>query len=1426
MSSSTTTKPTPANILSCPTEFRIQYETNNELEDYISAALRSQPSRQTSNSRRSYHQAKVILIDGNIGEDIIEGSTTSAIPESPTADPELLSDSTFYLPSSDAVSESTIFPEPTATKSRPERLSSEFIIAVNRAILQECETEHPPAATRFTTTTYRDFDEPVTSNSPNVDNHNGNMPSTQLLDSPTPVPFIAVLHTIPGVPTPTPTPTSMMNGLIFKDTTVELASRDDWFLTDSAHLVLELNQTGKLMDKSNLLSRESMPGVWDADKPLILHEFAGEFTLSVLMQLGQNERQLVGSMELNGTELLDMVGTQFEIPLLSQENYPDILLRTKVSTIGDLRENTREVNSGTIRQGGSSSEVDTIKRMFSDGITAFHDFGSHGTLESLEQAISNFEAITELIPEGDPNLPGILSNLGAFLLYRFERLGQVLDINNSIERLERATALTVDSNAGKPGCLTNLGNSLQARFRRFGEVADIDSAIAHNQAAVELTPDDHPSKPSRLTNLGVSLRTRFERLGEVADIDSAIVNQQAAVELTPYDHPDKPGYLSNLGNSFQTRFERFGEVADINSAIIHKQAAIELTPDDHPDKPSYLNNLGNSLGTRFERFGEVADIDSAIVNQQAGVELTPNGHPHKPRLLNNLGASLQTRFKRFGEIADIDSAIIHKQASIELTPDDHPDKPGCLNNLGNSLRTRFERFGELVDIDSATVNQQAAIELTPNGHPDKPGYLNNLGVSLRTRFERLGEVTDIDSAIVNQQAAIELTPDDQPDKPSRLTNLGASLRTRFERFGEVADINSAIIHKQAAVELTPDGHPHKSGCLNNLGLSLQTRFQQLGDVADIDSAIFNQQEAVNLDPDSHPQKTAHLRNLGTAFRTRFLRLHDPEDAKAAILYLSLSAISSTGPPSTRFDAVRNWISIASLIGHESLLSAYECAIALMPLIAWLGLSIPGRHNHLVQMGGIARDAAAAAISLKQYDKALEWLEQGRSIVWNQILQLRTPVDELRSVDSDLAGRLLQVSRLLDHGIKDNELVGSIEQEGHRYRALTVEWESIIKQVRSLPGFEDFLKPPRLSRLMDACRDGPIVVFNIAEERCDALTLVPGFNEVMHIPLPDITSEKVTQLRDQLKDMLYSSGIRMRGERAAKRVRGDEIKDCRPILADLWEGLVKPVLDSLAFLPHPDVLPRIWWCATGPLAFLPIHAAGIYDDQSVGSHVSDYVISSYTPTLSSLLQSIVPAVNSPFKLLSVIQPSAPGVSSILNTKEELEHIKRHIGSREHTILNGQEGTKERVMKAMKDSNWVHLACHGSQKQDEPTKSGLILEDGHLTLEEIIKLNLPNAEFAFLSACQTMTGEETLSDEAVHIAGGMMLAGYRGVVATMWSIEDDLAPEVADEFYRHIMVDGDRPDSRKAAEALHYSIQRLRKKGGVSLTSWIPFVHLGV
>jgi CHAT domain-containing protein len=71
-----------------------------------------------------------------------------------------------------------------------------------------------------------------------------------------------------------------------------------------------------------------------------------------------------------------------------------------------------------------------------------------------------------------------------------------------------------------------------------------------------------------------------------------------------------------------------------------------------------------------------------------------------------------------------------------------------------------------------------------------------------------------------------------------------------------------------------------------------------------------------------------------------------------------------------------------------------------------------------------------------------------------------------------------------------------------------------------------------------------------------------------------------------------------------------------------------------------------------------------------------------------------------------------------------------------------------------------------------------------LSDIIQLSLPQADFAFLSACQTATGAKDLQEEAVHLAAGMLLAGYRSVVATMWTIMDNDAPRVAGDLYEHL------------------------------------------
>ena len=255
---------------------------------------------------------------------------------------------------------------------------------------------------------------------------------------------------------------------------------------------------------------------------------------------------------------------------------------------------------------------------------------------------------------------------------------------------------------------------------------------------------------------------------------------------------------------------------------------------------------------------------------------------------------------------------------------------------------------------------------------------------------------------------------------------------------------------------------------------------------------------------------------------------------------------------------------------------------------------------------------------------------------------------------------------------------------------------------------------------------------------------------------------------------------------------------------------------------------MWWRTTGFLTFLPIHAAGIYGEKAFPqSRLSDFVVSSYIPTLSSLITDYR-LENRPNR--QVLAVALPKESRLPGARQELDCIVHRVGSSNVKKLVESEATLENVIAGMKDSSFVHFACHGVQDATNPHESALLLaKSSRLTLSHLHRLSLPHAQLAFLSACQTATGDEILVQEAVHLAAGMLTTGYRGVVATMWSIMDSDAPQVADEVYARLFEDcGSEPDPTQAAHALHHAVQKLLKnsKGKKSFLEWVPFIHIGI
>ncbi|KIM74180.1 hypothetical protein PILCRDRAFT_80299 [Piloderma croceum F 1598] len=995
--------------------------------------------------------------------------------------------------------------------------------------------------------------------------------------------------------------------------------------------------------------------------------------------------------------------------------------------------------------------------------------------------------------------------------------------------------------------LSNLGNSFLCRFERSGDLIDVDKAISAHEQAVHLTLDGHANKPNCLNNLGSSLLCRFEHSGDLIDIDKAISTCEQAVHLTPDGHADKPGRLSNLGSSFLRRFECSGDLIDVDKAISAHKQAVHITPDGHADKPMYLSNHGNSFSRRFERSGDLNDVDKAISAHKQAVHLTPDGHANKPGRLNNLGLSFSHRFARSGDLIDIDKAIsaisAHEQA-VHLTPNGHANKPNRLNSLGNSFLHRFQRSGDLIDVDKAISAHEKAVHLTPDGHADKPMHLNNLGNSSLGHFGGSGDLIDVDKAISAHEQSVHLTPDGHANKPMYLNNLGNSFSRHFECLGDLIDVDKAISTHNQAVHLTPDGHAHKPMYLNNLGTSFSRRFECSGDLIDVDNAISAYDQAVHLTPDGHAHKPMYLSNLGNSFLCHFDHSGDLIDVDEAIAHFKSAAICFTGFPSVRFRAALKWVHLASGVhtSSSSALQGYSVVFDLLPQVAWLGQTILARHRELSSMGNVASEAAATAISAGKYDTALEWLEQGRSIVWSQLLDLRTPADAIREKEPGLADDLVRVSQALEHaGSRDAGTQNissqsnqdlSMEQVAQGHRRLAEEWERLVERARAIPGFEDFLRPKKLGQLCSAANAGPVVVVNVHKQRCDALVLIPGLDEVMHIPLHDFSYEKGQELHQSLNRLLSNAGVRVRDLRGSRLVATRKDGSFQHVLLILWSCIVKPVLDGLAFSVSDSAdPPRIWWCATGPLAFLPIHAAGIYDKRAPGDNISDYVVSSYTPTLNAIINATQSReLLQKFQgLLVVSQPNTPEQSPLPNTTVEMTHIKQHALDKFVVYpLEGSVASVKSVIEGMESHSWVHLACHAVQNRVEPTKSAFCLHDGHLELSTIITKQFPHADFAFLSACQTATGDEKLSEEAVHLAAGLLLAGYCGVIATMWSIKDEDAPVIADCVYSELFSDAE-PDSTKAALALHHAVKRLREmkgdKGDLAFLSWVPFIHVG-
>lgn len=450
------------------------------------------------------------------------------------------------------------------------------------------------------------------------------------------------------------------------------------------------------------------------------------------------------------------------------------------------------------------------------------------------------------------------------------------------------------------------------------------------------------------------------------------------------------------------------------------------------------------------------------------------------------------------------------------------------------------------------------------------------------------------------------------------------------------------------------------------------------------------------------------------------------------------------------------------------------------------------------------------------------LEQGRGILLGQALDARADLTDLRRRDAGLADHFEEVCRRLDSPVADQDRADAAAVQERR--KLAGGFDSVLRAIRALRGFETFLAPPVFGELVPPPGTGPAILVNLSELGSDAL--IVHNDHTSRVPLPLATPEAV---RAQVSVLLTALEAIKEEDAPDRNAREREERRIRGVLNWLWDAVTGPVLRHLDVpaTTDPGRRPRVWWIPTGLLSFLPLHAAGRVDADGrlCESGALDRVVSSYAPTLRCLSFARRPQPPGLDRLLVVSAAAVPGHAVLPAIRREAARLDRLPVAK--TLLTLETATRDRVLAALADHSWAHFVCHATTDTAYPSRSALVLHDHEsvpLRVSDIVAARPAGAKVAYLSACSTAQGAPLLPDEGIHITSAFHLAGYRHVVGTLWPIDDHPAGRITRDFYQGVGT-AERLSAEAAASALHSAVHHARRRMPGHPSVWAAHVHVG-
>jgi CHAT domain-containing protein len=179
--------------------------------------------------------------------------------------------------------------------------------------------------------------------------------------------------------------------------------------------------------------------------------------------------------------------------------------------------------------------------------------------------------------------------------------------------------------------------------------------------------------------------------------------------------------------------------------------------------------------------------------------------------------------------------------------------------------------------------------------------------------------------------------------------------------------------------------------------------------------------------------------------------------------------------------------------------------------------------------------------------------------------------------------------------------------------------------------------------------------------------------------------------------------------------------------------------------------------------------------------------------------------------ATLRGGGPGIElrRLRFSRLEAEALAALVAPEERLISLDLDASRETLLATdLSAFRFLHFATHGVLDQEIPELSGLVLSlvdergaprDGFLRLHDIYRLDL-DADLVTLSACRTALGRELRGEGLVGLTRGFFHAGARGVVASLWDVQDRATARLMERFYAGMLREGLSPAAAlRAAQA---------------------------